>query len=192
MARRGHSFIFIAVRGIRAEWPFRTFPFGDALCPTRTELGPGFLLQDPAIDPWMHFLEHETSTLGRFLGTLDPDTLRKVLIEMSHEHFTWPQRVHFRGLVVARPVLDLSDDVEERFAEFGDGPQVFLEVVPERYPAEAYALTGGFVFPCSRALEPGSVVSVTLDVGDPAANEMKYRGILSRAATFSAEVAVER
>lgn len=117
--------------------------------------------------------------------------LRQGLLEQLRGKFRFPLRASFRGYVVRERVLKLPRLEAHVAGQRTVGESNYLEVVPERYKQEAYALVGGVLVPTERRLQPGSVLQATVDLLDPTGYRLHPPGLLCEAVETRVVVAVE-
>lgn len=111
-----------------------------------------------------------------------------VAAQLAHT-LEFPLRVAFRGHIVRRRQLKASGLVERW--PWPGSEVVVIEVVPERFGAEAYAAVGGVLIH-EPQLEAPSVVSVTAKLLNPASYKLRPPGLIAAEAEVRAEVRVCR
>lgn len=140
---------------------------------------------------WLEFLNRECARLRRESWDAERCQLRQRLLEQLRGRFKFPLRATFKGYVVRERVLRMPRLQAHVSGQRTVGESSYLEVVPERYRQEAYSLVGGVLVPSPRALQPGSVLEVTVDLLDPTGYKLHPPGLLSEVVESKVVVAVE-
>jgi hypothetical protein len=140
---------------------------------------------------WLEFLAGESRRLRREAWDDDRAQARQDLLTKLASNYRFPLRATFKGYVVRQRVLQIPRLEAHVAGQRTVGEANVLEVVPTRYPQEAYALVGGVLVPSERRLQPGSVLELTVDVLDPAGYRLYPPGLLSEIVECKVVVAVE-
>ncbi|HLE96309.1 MAG TPA: hypothetical protein VI997_02980 [Candidatus Thermoplasmatota archaeon] len=124
----------------------------------------------------------------------DPKTLRSRLVTAVAKTWPFPTRLVFRGYVVGARTLEapaLARGADGRPAMRIVKTQRFLEVVPEGFTEAAFRALGAVLVPSTRGLMEGSVVTVAVDLADPATYHLDEPAMLADLAEMRVDVAVE-
>lgn len=140
---------------------------------------------------WIAYLNDETASVRKLEPTLDHGVLRRSVLDEMEEAFDFPLQTVVRGVVVATRTIE-EMPIEVRGPGVGTGePRRFIELAPAGYEEDTWDLLGGPLVPCERRLEPGSVVTVALEMLDPERYHLSPPGFLAHRQDMDVEVAVE-